>query len=149
MKQFIPLFTIIILLLLVCGCSQPQSQPQPQQQTPVPLTTTHTTTFTPLETPTTVTVAPTKTASVSANTIVIQNMAYDPATLTVAVGSIVRWVNKDDVPHTVTFTKESGISCGTGIISPSQSCSAKFDRPGTYDYSCAMYPSMHGTIVVQ
>ena len=76
-------------------------------------------------------------------------MAYDPTTLTVTAGSIVRWVNKDDVPHTVTFTKESGISCGTGIITPSQSCSAKFDSPGTYDYSSAMDQSMHGTIIVQ
>jgi plastocyanin len=142
MKQFIPFFTVIILLLLVCGCSQPQQGSASPTPTPA-------TTFAPQGTPATVTAAPTKTASVSANTIVIQKMAYDPATLTVGAGSIVRWVNKDDVPHTVTFTKESGIACGTGIISPSQSCSVKFDTPGTFDYSCAIYPVMRGTVVVQ
>lgn len=137
----------VIILLLVCGCSQPQTVSPPPTGTPAA------TLITPRESPTvataTATAAPTKIDSVSANTIVIQNMAYDPATLTVTKGAIVRWVNQDDTPHTVTFTKESGLACGTGLLSPSQSCSVKFDTAGTFDYSCAIHRSMHGTIVVK
>ena len=60
----------------------------------------------------------TTTASVSGNTIVIQNMAYNPAQITVKAGSIVRWVNKDTVPHSVVFTDPAIPS--SGILAPGQ-----------------------------
>ena len=34
-------------------------------------------------------------------TIAIRNFAFEPATLTVAPGTTVRWVNDDATPHTV------------------------------------------------
>ena len=38
------------------------------------------------------------------NEIVIQNFAFEPATLTVKAGTKVTWVNRDDEPHTATAT---------------------------------------------
>ena len=42
----------------------------------------------------------------NANEIVIQNFAFQPATLTVKVGTKVTWVNRDDDPHTATARPE-------------------------------------------
>ena len=37
----------------------------------------------------------------AANAVVIDNFSFSPQTLTVAVGTKVTWINRDDVPHTV------------------------------------------------
>src|SRR5690242_5225765 len=36
--------------------------------------------------------------------VVIDNFAYSPREITIAPGSRVLWLNRDDVPHTVTST---------------------------------------------
>ncbi len=36
-----------------------------------------------------------------------------------------------------------------GDLSPGDSFSFTFDRPGTYTYFCSIHPNMKGTIVVQ
>lgn len=144
MKKIIVFFTCIVLLLVVSGCSQPQSAQG--QSTPSPTVTT--------ARPTTVTLAPawtlapqTPTPSVSDNTISIQNMAFSPPSLTVKKGSIVRWVNNDAVPHTIKFAKSSKI-ISSDPLSAGQSFSVKFDQLGNYPYSCAIHPSMLGTVIV-
>ena len=141
MKRIVLFFVCIMLLLVVSGCSQPQSQQAQPTPSPVATTAPPVITSTPLPR--------TTTPTVSANTISIKNMAFNPPSVTIKAGSIVRWVNNDEFPHTVTFTKESGIACGTGIMSSSQGCSVKFDQPGTFAYSCAIHPGMHGTVVVE
>ena len=148
MKKVIVLFICIVLFLVMSGCSQPQSaQGQSATPTPTPIKTiAHPTTSQPI---TAWTLQPqTPTPSVLDNTISIASMAFNPPSLTIKKGSIVRWVNNDAVAHTVIFTKKSGITCGTGIMSSTQSCSVKFDNPGTYTYTCSIHPSMQGTIVV-
>ena len=37
----------------------------------------------------------------SGNTVTIQNMAFNPSTLNVQVGTTVTWINKDTVTHDV------------------------------------------------
>jgi amicyanin len=145
MKKVIVFFTCIVLLLVVSGCSQPQ--PAQGQPTPSPaVTIARPTTTQPI---TAWTLQPqTPTPSVSDNTISIQKMAYSPPSMTVKKGATVRWVNNDAVVHTVTFTKASGIN-PSGPLSASQSFSVKFDEPGTYPYSCAIHPSMQGTVIVE
>src|SRR5690348_11535731 len=41
------------------------------------------------------------------NQVVIDNFAFRPAKLTIAAGTKVTWVNRDDVPHTATSTQKS------------------------------------------
>ncbi len=144
MKKVIVFFTCIVLLLVVGGCSQPQPA-TPTPTTPI-VTTARPTTAPPVAA---WTLAPqTPVPSVSDNTVSIASMAFNPPSMTIKKGSIVRWVNNDAAAHTVIFTKQSGITCGTGIMSSAQSCSVKFDEPGTYTYTCSIHPSMQGTIIV-
>ncbi len=76
--------------------------------------------------------------------VIIEGFAFQPATLTVAKGGVVTWVNRDSTPHTVV---------GEGFESPrlnkGDSWSHTFDTPGTFDYHCGLHPSMTGQIVVE
>jgi len=138
MKSCFILLVITLLLAGVCGCTQTAPPVLPPATVPTPLQTTQLPTVTTIPVPQT-------THSVSANTILIKNFAFDPASMTVTVGSTVRWVNQDSVPHRILFTD----GADSTILAPMQSWSRKFDRTGTYDYSCTIHPTMQGTIIVE
>jgi amicyanin len=147
MKRVLAFFVIVVLLLVASGCSQPQSS-QGQATTSVPSPTKTVARVTTTQPITAWTLQPqTPTPSVSDNTVSIQNMAFNPPTITVKAGAIVRWVNSDAVPHTVKFPKSSHIT-SSDPLSSGQSFSVKFDDPGTYPYSCAIHPDMLGTVIV-
>ncbi|MEM7258676.1 MAG: plastocyanin/azurin family copper-binding protein, partial [Pseudomonadota bacterium] len=55
-------------------------------------------------------------------------------------------VNQDSAPHTATAT--SG-AFDTGNLTNGQSGSITLTDAGSFDYICAIHPSMKGTIVVQ
>jgi len=71
---------------------------------------------------------------------------FAPSALTVSVGSTVTWTNLDDEPHTV--VSDIGLF-RSGAMDTNESFSFKFDKPGTYHYTCSIHPRMVGTIVVQ
>jgi plastocyanin len=81
----------------------------------------------------------------SAHTVVIQGVAYEPASLTVKRGERVRWVNKDPFPHTVTardaFDSHSIAAGGTW--------SYVARKVGVYAYACTLHPNMKGILQVQ
>ena len=79
------------------------------------------------------------------NQVYIQGMAFSPATLTVAVGTTVKWTNKDGITHTV--TSDSG-AFDSGNISANGAYSFMFMTAGTYNYYCTIHPSMIAKIVV-
>jgi len=87
------------------------------------------------------------TATANATTVDIMNIAYNPAQITIPVGTTVTWTNSDPVPHTVTAQDRSLLQSGT--IDPGKSFSHTFDKAGTVDYFCEFHANMHGTIVVQ
>jgi plastocyanin len=68
--------------------------------------------------------------------------------MTVKAGSTVRWVNADDHPHRIAFA-DKAFTTSTFLLGASQSASQRFDRAGTFDYSCMIHPSMQGTITVE
>ena len=80
------------------------------------------------------------------NTITIQNLAFNPSTLTVKVGTNVTWINKDSMPHTV--TSDNGIF-ESGSLSNGQIFIYKFNTPGTYNYHCSIHTSMTAKIIVE
>jgi plastocyanin len=83
-----------------------------------------------------------------AKQIVIDNFSFDPATLTVPVGTKVTWVNHDDVPHTATSTaKPKRFESGT--LDTDGQFTYVFTSPGTYEYFCAVHPKMTGKIIVK
>jgi len=79
------------------------------------------------------------------NQVLIQGMAFDPATITVKAGTTIKWTNKDDVAHTV--SSDSSVF-ESGSMSMGTSFSYTFSTPGTFPYHCAPHPSMTATVVV-
>jgi amicyanin len=76
----------------------------------------------------------------------IDNFSFTPQNLTVHAGTTVTWVNKDDVPHTVTSTDKKFKS---GALDTDQRFAYTFTAAGTYRYFCSLHPHMTGKIVVQ
>jgi plastocyanin len=78
---------------------------------------------------------------------------YYPSPLTITRGTMVVWTNKDSSLHTVTSGLPEQGSVGdlfdSGIISPEETFSYTFDKPGTFDYSCTLHPFMHGQVIVK
>jgi plastocyanin len=143
MRSVPVLLTVAILLILTSGCSeappaQPTASPTSVQASPSPVITT-------IPTPV---ITTSRTASVSDNTITIVKNTFKPANMTVNVGSTVRWVNADDHPHRIEFA-DKAFTTSTFLLGASQSASQRFDRAGTFDYSCMIHPFMQGTITVE
>ncbi|RPI40434.1 MAG: hypothetical protein EHM53_02040 [Methanoregulaceae archaeon] len=141
----VPLLLIIALpFIFICGCSesppaQPAVTPAVAPVSPSPVL--------PITFPTPV-VTPSRIASVSDNTIIIEKNTFKPANMTVKINSTVRWVNADDRPHRLEFV-DKAFSTSTYLLGTSQSASQRFDRAGTYDFSCTIHPEMQGTILVE
>lgn len=79
------------------------------------------------------TAAPALAATVPAT--VIDN-AYQPQTITVAVGDVVVWTNTGQRQHTV--TADNG-SFNSGPMTSGQTFSQTFNTPGTFAYFCAFH----------
>jgi len=78
--------------------------------------------------------------------IVVQDFMFVPAALTIKAGSTVTWANRDAEPHTV--ISDTGLF-RSGALDTNESFSFKFDKPGTYHFTCSIHPRMVGTILVQ
>jgi plastocyanin len=81
-----------------------------------------------------------------ANEIWIQNMAFNPASITVSVNTTIKWTNKEGITHTV--TSNNGLF-DSGNISSNGTYSHQFTTAGTYPYHCTIHSSMTGTIIVK
>jgi len=92
--------------------------------------------------------APAEKASGPVQEIVIDNFTFAPATVTIAPGTRVVWVNHDDVPHTATSTSKPK-RFDTGTLDTDQKYAHVFTEPGTYNYFCAVHPKMTGQIIVK
>jgi plastocyanin len=81
-----------------------------------------------------------------ANTIVVKSFMFSPMNINVKAGTRVTWTNKDDEPHTV--ASDDGVF-RSAALDTDESFSFKFDKPGTYHYTCTIHPRMIGTITVE
>ena len=143
MRSITVLLIIALLLILTSGCSEaPPAQPT---VSPTTASTTLSPVITTILTPV---ITTSRTASVSDNTITIVKNTFKPANMTVNVGSTVRWVNADDHSHRIAFA-DKAFTTSTFLLGASQSASQRFDRAGTFDYSCMIHPFMQGTITVE
>jgi plastocyanin len=80
-----------------------------------------------------------------ANEVLIQNMAFTPATITVNAGTTVTWTNKDAIAHTV--TSDNGLF-NSGNIGSNGTYSYTFPAAGSFPYHCSIHTTMKGTVVV-
>ena len=74
----------------------------------------------------------------------IVDNAFRPRNLTVARGTVVRWVNRGDRTHTTT----SNTSLWDHTLSPGDSFRRRFRRMGTFAYHCSIHTEMTATITV-
>jgi plastocyanin len=77
--------------------------------------------------------------------VTIDNFTFQPAELSVKVGTTVTWKNHDDIPHTV-------VSAGKFRSKPmdtDDSFSFTFTTAGDYKYFCSLHPHMTGMIKVE
>jgi len=82
----------------------------------------------------------------NANMVSIQGMQFQPASITVVIGSKTTWTNMDSQTHTV--TSDDGASFNSGNISPQGTYTFTATQTGVYAYHCAIHPEMHGTLTV-
>jgi plastocyanin len=77
--------------------------------------------------------------------VMIDNFTFQPAELTVKVGTTVTWTNRDDIPHTV-------VSAGkfrSKTMDTDDSFTFTFTAAGDYKYFCSLHPHMTGMIKVE
>jgi plastocyanin len=85
------------------------------------------------------------------NEILMQNIAFSPASKTVSVGTTIKWTNKDNTTHDVisgTRGNPSGVF-NSGDIGPNGEFTFTFDQAGNFPYFCSHHAGMNGTIIVQ
>jgi plastocyanin len=76
----------------------------------------------------------------------IDNFKFGIVSIEVAKGTIVRWTNRDDVPHTVVSSTKLFKS---PPLDTDESFSYTFTDTGTFEYYCSLHPRMTGKIVVK
>jgi plastocyanin len=77
--------------------------------------------------------------------VVMRNIKFVPARVTVKVGQTVRWTNEDKVPHTVASAK---LKLASDAISGGQTFTYKATRAGTFPYYCTIHAGQTGVLVV-
>jgi plastocyanin len=85
------------------------------------------------------------------NEVLMQNIAFSPASKTVAVGTTVKWTNKDNTTHDVisgTPGNPSGLF-NSGDFGANGEFTFTFNQTGTFPYFCSHHAGMTGTITVQ
>ena len=85
-------------------------------------------------------------AQTAASAVAIDNFTFGPQKLTIKAGTTITWMNKDDIPHTVTSKTALFRS---KALDTDDKFSFTFATPGTYAYFCSLHPMMTGTIVVE
>jgi plastocyanin len=86
---------------------------------------------------------PATAADADGPTVVIEDLAFEPETLTVEAGDTVTWTWKDGaIAHDV-----AGDDFHSEVMSKG-TFRHRFDELGIYDYVCTLHPNMTGTIEV-
>jgi plastocyanin len=81
-----------------------------------------------------------------ADVVTIDNFTFTPPQLTVAVGTTVKWLNHDDIPHSVV---ENSKAFRSKALDTDDSYSFTFASAGTFSYFCGLHPHMVGKIIVK
>jgi plastocyanin len=87
-------------------------------------------------------------APADAPTVRIDEFAFDPADVQVAVGQSVTWVfGSDPEQHTVTPVDDGAFE-DSGQLFTGDTHVVRFETPGTFPYLCTLHPFMTGTVTV-
>jgi plastocyanin len=151
MRRGLPVLIACSALVLVAGCGSSSNSSSSSSSSASSSTAKTTSTSAGLKTDTTPKYAsPEPSSPVQSGTVQVayRNIAINPDTLKVKVGSTIKWTNYDSVEHNVTseggpqkFASKDFGEGGTYEI--------KANKPGVIHYECTIHPaSMNGTIEV-
>ncbi|HEV7976849.1 plastocyanin/azurin family copper-binding protein [Amycolatopsis sp.] len=87
-------------------------------------------------------------ASTATRTVMMQDYAFTPGSLTVQVGDTVTWMQHDTAPHDV-VTTSAPVAFRSPQLSQGESWSYTFRSSGTYAYYCSVHPDMRAQVIVQ
>lgn len=81
----------------------------------------------------------------------IKGFLFRPVTVTVKVGTTVRWTNLDDIQHTITSGTPDNIggTFDSGFFVQNEAFAYTFNEPGEFPYFCQRHPHMQATIIVE
>jgi plastocyanin len=89
--------------------------------------------------------APATSESTATRTVQIKRSTFQPASLTIKTGDVVRWVNVDTRNHQVVSNNGSFVS---PILGPGKSYSHRFNAAGTYRYHDGLNAAVRGVVKV-
>ena len=81
-------------------------------------------------------------------TVDVSKFAFGPKEITVAPGSTVRWINHDEVPHTVASLQGQEKVMGSKAMDTDDRYDVTFSKEGDYAYYCTVHPFMTGVVHV-
>jgi len=84
-----------------------------------------------------------KKSSATTHRVEIRDFAFQPASLTIAPGDTVTWINRDIVPHTATAEDQSW---DTGSLDSNRSGSVVFTAGMSGAYFCRFHPAMRAEL---
>jgi plastocyanin len=84
-------------------------------------------------------------ADAPSRTVTIPGKLYEPAQLSILVGTTVTWKNDDSINHTVTA---DGDAFSSGYVPPGGSFTFTFAQQGRYAFHCTIHKFMKGEIDV-
>jgi plastocyanin len=151
MSKKITVLVVVILVVIIGVVYFLNKSPKGTVQTSPEYTATATPT--PSSTAAAPTVTPTPAASAKATppvskaetyNISVVNFTFNPAALNIKKGDTVIWTNQDSVSHQI-----AGGTFNGPVMSNGQSYTFTFNSTGTFNYHCAIHPSMTGTITVK
>jgi len=80
--------------------------------------------------------------------VTMQNISFQPASLSTKVGDTVTWTNNESVGHDVTADDGSFKSGPAGGLKQGDKFEHTFNKAGTFAYKCTVHPNMTGTVEV-
>jgi plastocyanin len=122
------LASLLTCVVALAGCGGGSSSAMPTTPTPTPGGTSPTAVSIPL--------------GASGQT----TAAYVPDSITVSVGTTVKWTNNDAIAHDVTSQNNLFFS---GNMASGATFSQTFQSTGTFPYYCTIHSGMTGTVTVQ
>jgi plastocyanin len=78
--------------------------------------------------------------------VVVDNFTFAPTPLMVKAGSMVTWVNHDDIPHSIVCP---ALNVKSHPLDTDETFAYTFEKAGTFDYMCGLHPHMRGQVTVQ
>jgi plastocyanin len=78
---------------------------------------------------------------------VLQHYSFVPASLRVRAGSLVTWVNDDEVDHRIAIGT-TPVTDGP-LLPTGSSFRMRFNTPGVYVVACRIHPTMRGQVTVE